>query len=264
MTDTIKISRELRPLIDRVCELEQQHGGIRAAAKAIGIDPGYLSRLKDGYKTNPSDEVLSLLGLERSVLYRAKGKHGAVDLAYTDPEAQPGENSLHTVSSLIAGQAFNSLCRMLGGRWPEARMEQEAPEAYRFFMALLATPPADAADMGGQAGEEVLAVVTLAGLFHGGSGPELGDIDIEPNMRALERVQCELVNSSDDAHIELIDRRILAQHRQQAGKLVEAQALLSILRGMINCTPENDIDRCGAWISTKHPVIKRIDAFLDK
>lgn len=192
--------------------------------------------------------------------------------------------------------------------------------------SLLATPPADAADMGGQAGEEVpqllqdligaldnvplseteakrhgglgpvywnnaviackeeirrhfqahcgsvmagtmhdevLAVVTLGGLFHGGSGPELGDIDIEPDMRALERVQCELVNSSDDVHIELIDRRILAQHsyelekwkalaqdtariaeiaesghkrreeqhRQQAGKLVEA--LRDIRKGCV-------------------------------
>ena len=97
----------------------------------------------------------------------------------------------------------------------------------------------DAADMGGQAGEEVLAVVTLGGLFHGGSGPELGDIDIEPDMRALERVQCELVNSSDDTHIELIDRRILAQHRQQAGKLVEA---LRIIQFRADCFVEDDMD----------------------
>jgi len=46
----------------------------------------------------------------------------------------------------------------------------------------------------------------LGGLFHGGSGPELGDIDIEPNMRVLERIQMELVTSSDDVHLELFAR----------------------------------------------------------
>ena len=136
MTDPIKISRELRPLLEKINELEKLHGGLRAAAKAIGIDAGYLSRLKSGDKVNPSGEVLAAMGLERMTYYRDM----RTELAYQDPEAMPGENYLHTVSSLIAGQAFNSLCRMLGGRWPEARMEQEAPEAYRFFMALLATP----------------------------------------------------------------------------------------------------------------------------
>jgi predicted DNA-binding transcriptional regulator YafY len=47
-------------------------------------------------------------------------------------------------------------------------------------------------------------------------------------------------------------------------ELAEARELLSILRRMINCTPENDADQCGVWISTKHPAIKRIDAFLGK
>jgi len=31
---------------------------------------------------------------------------------------------------------------------------------------------------------------------------------------------------------------------------------------MINCTAENDADKMPVWISTKHPVIERIDAFL--
>lgn len=154
MTDTIKISRELLPLLERIDELEKLHGGLRAAANAIGIDAGYLSRLKSGEKFNPGEDVLAALGLERMTYYRDT----RAELAYQDPEAMLGENRLHTVSTLVAGKAFNSLCRMLGGRWPEARMEQEAPEAYRFFMALLATPPADAADMGGQAGEEVEVV----------------------------------------------------------------------------------------------------------
>ena len=44
--------------------------------------------------------------------------------------------------------------------------------------------------------------------------------------------------------------------------LVEALGMLDRLRGMINCTPENDAERVPVWISTKHPVIERIDALL--
>lgn len=50
---------------------EEEHGGMRAAAKALSIDPGYLSRLKSGEKLNPGDDVLSALGLERVIRYRA-------------------------------------------------------------------------------------------------------------------------------------------------------------------------------------------------
>ena len=49
---------------------EEEHGSLRAAAKSIGVDAGYLSRLKSGDKVNPSDEVLAALGLERTVTYR--------------------------------------------------------------------------------------------------------------------------------------------------------------------------------------------------
>lgn len=52
-------------------------------------------------------------------------------------------------------------------------------------------------------GLEVVGFVVLGGLFHGGSGPELGDIDIEPDMGALERIQYELVDSSDDVIVSL-------------------------------------------------------------
>lgn len=51
---------------------EEEHGSLRAAAKALGIDAGYLSRLKTGEKVNPSDEVLSALGLERVTYFRAR------------------------------------------------------------------------------------------------------------------------------------------------------------------------------------------------
>lgn len=55
----------------RIADAEQEHGSLRAAAKALGIDAGYLSRLKSGEKLNPGDDVLSALGLERVTIYRA-------------------------------------------------------------------------------------------------------------------------------------------------------------------------------------------------
>jgi hypothetical protein len=57
-----KLQRATRALIDR-------HGGLRAAAKATGLDPGYLSHLRHGKKSNPGEDVLRILGLKRSVIY---------------------------------------------------------------------------------------------------------------------------------------------------------------------------------------------------
>jgi hypothetical protein len=47
----------------------REAGGIRALARKIGTDPGYLCKLRDGTKV-PSDNVLAKLGLERVVTYR--------------------------------------------------------------------------------------------------------------------------------------------------------------------------------------------------
>lgn len=44
-------------------------GSLREASAQIEIDFAYLSRLKSGKKTNPSDEVLRKLGLRRVVSY---------------------------------------------------------------------------------------------------------------------------------------------------------------------------------------------------
>lgn len=53
------------------------------------------------------------------------------------------------------------------------------------------------------------------------------------------------------------------RERDAALQQVEAlRELLAKLRQMVCATPENDLDQSGAWISTKHPVIKRIDAAL--
>ena len=50
---------------EAVERLIKKHGSLRAAARAINEDHGYLSRLKNGRKTEPSDAVLAKLGLER-------------------------------------------------------------------------------------------------------------------------------------------------------------------------------------------------------
>ena len=61
-------------------------------------------------------------------------------LSYSDPEA-PDEQKITEVSHFMAARAFNELCKMIGGRWPDAQMEQEAPEAYAFFMDLIDESP---------------------------------------------------------------------------------------------------------------------------
>lgn len=52
--------------------LIKRHGGLRAAARATKLDHGYLCRLRNGKKTNPSPSVLAILGLEREINYRQK------------------------------------------------------------------------------------------------------------------------------------------------------------------------------------------------
>jgi len=49
--------------------LEKLHGGTRAASRATGVDGGYLVRLRDGKKTNPSEATLKKLGLRKEVVY---------------------------------------------------------------------------------------------------------------------------------------------------------------------------------------------------
>ena len=59
----------MQNLSDIVRQLEDKHGGLRSAGRATGIDAGYLKRLRDGEKTNPSDATLAKLGLRKEVIY---------------------------------------------------------------------------------------------------------------------------------------------------------------------------------------------------
>lgn len=54
-------------LKDRINELDSVLGGLRAVARAIGVDAAYLQRLRDGEKTNPSEAVCKQLGLKKRV-----------------------------------------------------------------------------------------------------------------------------------------------------------------------------------------------------
>lgn len=57
-------------LAERIDEFVAVYGSIRAAGDAIGIDPGYLSRLRSGEKASPTKDMLVRLGLYKVVTYR--------------------------------------------------------------------------------------------------------------------------------------------------------------------------------------------------
>lgn len=56
----------------RVCQLIEQHGGVRPTARLLGIDAGYFLRLKTGKKTHPGTRILKKLGLIKLIQYYLK------------------------------------------------------------------------------------------------------------------------------------------------------------------------------------------------
>lgn len=56
-------------LADRIAELIAQHGTLRATARVLDCDPGYLSRLQSCQKDNPEDWLLRRMNLRRVVTY---------------------------------------------------------------------------------------------------------------------------------------------------------------------------------------------------
>lgn len=58
-----------RPLRNAINALAGKHGSLRAAARVLRVDAGYLSRLRNGSKTEPSAALLRKLGLRRVVTY---------------------------------------------------------------------------------------------------------------------------------------------------------------------------------------------------
>lgn len=58
--------------IDRIAAV---FGSLRKMSEALDIDVGYLSRLRSGEKSDPSDEVLATLGLRKTVTYTRRNAH---------------------------------------------------------------------------------------------------------------------------------------------------------------------------------------------
>jgi hypothetical protein len=56
-------------LQERVAQLVEQHGSLRAAGRAVQIDPGYLHRLACGDKARPGKLILKRLGLREVRTY---------------------------------------------------------------------------------------------------------------------------------------------------------------------------------------------------
>lgn len=56
-------------LTERIEQLVEQHGTLRAVSRVTEIDAGYLSRLRSGEKVNPEKAKLRRLGLRRVVTY---------------------------------------------------------------------------------------------------------------------------------------------------------------------------------------------------
>ena len=98
-------------------------------------------------------------------------------------------------------EAFEAWCAREMGVYVDDVIGAEGDDLFAAFQAGAAYQRQSGVVM-----PESVGVLILGGLFHGGSGPELGDIDIEPDMRVLERIQMELVTSSDDVHLELFAR----------------------------------------------------------
>ena len=56
-------------LSDRIDFLCGKHGSLRAVARVLGMDAGYLSRLASGEKTSPSNTTLRKLDLRAITSY---------------------------------------------------------------------------------------------------------------------------------------------------------------------------------------------------
>jgi siroheme synthase (precorrin-2 oxidase/ferrochelatase) len=56
-------------LRERIDELIAQHGTLRATARVLMTDCGYLHRLRSGEKTEPGDPLLRRMGLREVTRY---------------------------------------------------------------------------------------------------------------------------------------------------------------------------------------------------
>ena len=72
LTQELDVDTAMVTLKERIDELCEKHGSLRKAAKAVDVDFGYLSGLRSGEKNNPSEKIISKLGLKKVVTYVLK------------------------------------------------------------------------------------------------------------------------------------------------------------------------------------------------
>lgn len=65
MNKTEIVFRNPELLQERVRDLVTEHGGLRGAARYIGCDVAYVSRMLDGTRPNPGAPYLEKLGLRK-------------------------------------------------------------------------------------------------------------------------------------------------------------------------------------------------------
>lgn len=63
------MTARLVTLEEAVRKVVAQHGGVRAAERATGVDKSFISRLMRGERVSPSAETLAALGLRAVPLY---------------------------------------------------------------------------------------------------------------------------------------------------------------------------------------------------
>lgn len=85
-------------LAERIDQLVEQHGSLRAVARMTGIEVSYLSRLRAGEKVNPLKDTLRRLGLRRVVTYEPTD-HQRVAPPPSAPE--PSESKRARLLSLL-------------------------------------------------------------------------------------------------------------------------------------------------------------------
>ena len=88
----------------RVSELIAEHGTLRAAARSLNIDVGYLSRLEHGDKVHPSSETLAKIGLRDAGV-----KYQRLVFLPTQPAAQATPDQFADASNKVAPVALRSV-----------------------------------------------------------------------------------------------------------------------------------------------------------
>lgn len=62
LQDTTLLQARMRELVDRI-------GSVSDTGKLLGVNKGYISRLRSGAQTNPNDAILKRLKLTRLISY---------------------------------------------------------------------------------------------------------------------------------------------------------------------------------------------------